>query len=120
MGLFQEWKQYRLDRLRLQLDAQNKPFAMAENLAASLVSAMNSQTQVLQDWMGAFKTTEIPKTSTVRSEDEYKDEMERERKDEWQALEANSGLFNSIRNAAKAGVFPEASDLLRMNDNERE
>lgn len=116
------WREYRLERLRLQIEAKNKPYTTIEQVAKEFTAAMNAQTSILQDWIGGFKTTEIPKSSVVRELDEWNNEQKRKLDgDEWITVESPADLLRDslAKEAKKAGVFPDVADILRMAD-ERE
>ena len=96
------WTEYRLERLRLKLAAQNKPFEV-------MAEAIKAQSQFLQDWLSGFKMTDLPTSSTVRDIDEYQAELERNRG-------MSDNLVQSVENAMKANAFPELRSLLKGDD----
>lgn len=102
------YQQYKLERLRLQLEAQNKPYDTLAAVVDKLSTAQQEQTKVLQEWMQGFKVTEVPTSSVMRDIDEWRLEQDRERGD---GLDA--GLRESIHNAMKANAFPQLNDILQ-------
>jgi hypothetical protein len=101
---FTWYSEYRLAKLKLELDAKNKPFEM-------ISAAVQSQSQFIKEYFGSFRTTELPSSNTIRDEDEFNREVE-------QAYGGvNPGVASSIRNAIKAGAMPELKDILGIQDN---
>lgn len=97
------YKQYRLDVIKAKSDIQNKPYE-------AMMEIVKAQSKFLQDWLDGFKVTEVPISTTIRDEDEYRMEQERERN---KNLELDPGIKKSIENALKAGALPELRDILR-------
>ncbi len=97
--LFNWWSEYRLKRLQIKLDATNRPYEI-------LASAVASQADMVTRYFDSFKTTEIPTSHTIRDEDEYNAEIERS------GGKLNPGVSQSIKNAIRAGSFPELKDIL--------
>lgn len=66
----------------------------------AMVQAVESQSQILKEWLEGFKSTEIPTRSIVREEDEFNAEQDRQRAlgaespvtDRWEAV-----LFPDIK-----------------------
>lgn len=59
----------------------------------AMVQAVESQSQILKEWLEGFKSTEIPTRSIVREEDEFNAEQDRARlsgespvTDRWEAV----------------------------------
>jgi hypothetical protein len=99
---FKWWSDYRLERLKLKLNAQNKPFEL-------MSEAIRSQASFLQQWLDNFKVTDLPASTIIRDQDEYIEEQARER---FGTSELNSGVRESIQNGIRAGAFPELADIL--------
>ncbi len=97
--LFNWWSEYRLKRLQIKLDAQNRPYEI-------MADAIKSQADMITQYFNSFKTTEIPTSHTIRDEDEYNAEIERS------GSKLNPGVSQSIKNAIRAGSFPELKDIL--------
>jgi len=80
-----EWLAHRERMATIQLDAQNAPYL-------AMVTVVEAQNKVLNEWLSGFKSTAIPATTTVREHDEYLKELERdrsERVDSWERLETS-------------------------------
>lgn len=91
------YSQYQLDKLKLKLDAQNKPFE-------TLASAIGNQAEFIKAYFEGFKVTEIPTSTIIRDEDAYIAEQQR--------VEPHAELKQSIRNALSAGAMPDLKDIL--------
>ncbi len=103
------WRNYRLERLKLKLEAKTKPFETIKEVVEKLTTAQASQTRVLEMWMASFNTHEIPKSVVVRDEDEFTEEQNRE----WESLHGGipKEIAESVRNGIKAGAFPDIKDM---------
>lgn len=99
--MFKWWTDYQLKKLELKLQAQNRPFEL-------MAQAISAQSKFLEDWLGNFKTTDIPTSTIVRDADEYYAEQQRIR----ESGELDPGIQKSIHNAIKAGSFPELADII--------
>lgn len=64
------WTGYRLERLRIQAEAQAAPMKAMTEMVQTMAEAMTQNANVLQTWLEGFRVTELPSTSTVRDEDE--------------------------------------------------
>jgi hypothetical protein len=56
----------------IKAEVTNKPFTV-------LLQAVESQSNLLKDWLAGFRSTTLPATTTVRDSDEYAEEEKRER-----------------------------------------
>lgn len=74
---FRAWRDYRLARLRLQVEAASAPFVQMTALVREVMDAQREQTKVFQAWMEMFRVVDLPKSTTVRDEDEVRSEQER-------------------------------------------
>jgi hypothetical protein len=64
------WSEYRLERLRIQAEAQAAPMRAMQGMVERMADAMGQNATVLQTWLDGFKVKEIPSSSVVRDEDE--------------------------------------------------
>jgi hypothetical protein len=71
------WTGYRLERLRIQAEAQAAPMHAMQGMVSKMADAMGQNATVLQTWLDGFKVHEIPSTSTIRDEDEANAERAR-------------------------------------------
>jgi hypothetical protein len=95
-ALLDWYKQYRLDIIKAQSDADNAQFILMKEMVVA-------QTGIIQNWLDGFKVTEIPSSTIMRDEDEYIEEQNR----------LHPSIKESIENGIKAGAFPELRDILR-------
>lgn len=72
---FTWYSEYRLKRLELTLAAQRAPFEM-------MAQVVEKQAGVLNEWLNQFKVSELPKTTTIRDEDEWREEQLRQLKEQ--------------------------------------
>ena len=108
LDLFNAWRNYRLDRLRLKLDARNKPYDTVADIGRQFMAMQADQTKVLQTWMDSFKITELPKSTVVRDADEFSEEQDRAYAE---LHDLPPGVAQSIRNAMGVGAEESLMDV---------
>jgi hypothetical protein len=90
------WRDYRLAIIKAKSDAKNAQFIAMQKM-------VEAQMEVVGKWFSGFQTLEVPSTHTITDEDAYYNEQ----------AKLNPQLAESIRNAAKAGAFPDLADILQ-------
>lgn len=82
---FKAWMDHRERMARIKAEAAAVPFN-------AMVQAVESQSQILKEWLEGFKSTEVSTRHIVRDQDEFDAEQDRERieraeaGDRWQAI----------------------------------
>jgi len=69
------WKAYRLERLRIQTEAQTKPFEAMVDLVKEVMAAQREQTKVFESWLDMFRVKDVPSSTVVTDQDEYMMEL---------------------------------------------
>ena len=100
---FRAWRNYRLERLALEVKAQSAPFEQMAAIVREAMDAQREQTKVLQTWMEMFRVADIPTSTTVRDEDEVRAEVDRSFNNmtpaqqlEWVHHEIDSDIFADL------------------------
>jgi hypothetical protein len=82
----QAWFRHREEMQRLRTVEAAAPFQ-------ALIAVTQQQNAVMMEWLAGFKSTAIPKTTTLRDADEFNAEQDRERLQtmdtQWEKLDIN-------------------------------
>ena len=95
------YQQYRISIIDARTKQENRQFELMKEMVEKQSSFMNK-------WLESFNITELPSSSVVRDLDQWREEQDR---GDDPASELPPGLQHSIRNALKAGAFPDLQDM---------
>lgn len=77
----QEERQHQLRMLQIivdqQRESQENSLKILEGVVQEVLNTSKQQTKIFEDWLGLFRVSEVPKSTTVRDEDEVAAERER-------------------------------------------